>query len=385
MSSLKEISVALSVRVKGLLETLRPEVANIEKSSLAVSRAAERIAQSWSGSWAGYHSELYYRDFAVPPLEYSFSPEWGGLNGIPPGWQKRTADEVRERIERLSGESIAALEKSTDNLLQQAKALQSEIVTEISGLHLQSGLDQEKNLLKDLEKFEWGFSIGKIIHANTPNQIVSRDSEAMYQGMRVPAHQYYSALAVHEKSECDAVTAFLKDASRLLRQVELNAGPLGLSEGADQRPVKAVLAICDRFHTIAKQLAQRRDSRSTLRIEDEYDVQDLLHALLRLYFDDIRPEEWTPSYGGGSSRMDFLIKGHEIAVEAKMTRKGLLAKEVSEQLIIDSAKYRQHPECKTLVCLVYDPAGLVKNPRGIERDLAKLSGNGLELICLITP
>jgi hypothetical protein len=83
--------------------------------------------------------------------------------------------------------------------------------------------------------------------------------------------------------------------------------------------------------------------------------------------------------------MDFLLKGHEIAVEVKMTRKGLLAKEVSEQLIIDAAKYRQHPECKTLVCLVYDPAGLVKNPRGIERDLAKLSGNGLELICVITP
>jgi len=114
-------------------------------------------------------------------------------------------------------------------------------------------------------------------------------------------------------------------------------------------------------------------------------VQDLLHALLRLYFDDIRPEEWTPSYGGGSSRMDFLLKGHEIVVEVKMTRKGLWAKEVSEQLIIDAAKYRQHPECKTLVCLVYDPEGLVKNPRGIERDLAKLSGNGLEVICVVTP
>ena len=83
--------------------------------------------------------------------------------------------------------------------------------------------------------------------------------------------------------------------------------------------------------------------------------------------------------------MDFLLKGYEIVVEVKMTRKGLWAKEVSEQLIIDAAKYRQHPECKTLVCLVYDPEGLVKNPRGIERDLAKLSGNGLEVICVVTP
>jgi hypothetical protein len=63
----------------------------------------------------------------------------------------------------------------------------------------------------------------------------------------------------------------------------------------------------------------------------------------------------------------------------------LTAKKVSEQLIIDAAKYRQHSECKTLICLVYDPAALVKNPRGVERDMAKLSGNGLEMICVITP
>jgi hypothetical protein len=63
----------------------------------------------------------------------------------------------------------------------------------------------------------------------------------------------------------------------------------------------------------------------------------------------------------------------------------LKAKEVSEQLIIDAAKYRQHTECKTLICLMYDQDGLIKNPRGIERDLAKLSGNGLEMVCVITP
>ena len=366
-------------------ETLSPDLLRVEKSSVAVDKATQQLAASWGGSWVGYHSELYYRDFVPPPLQNTFSPEWGGVNGIPPGWQKRSADEVRERIDQLSGESIATLENSTDGLLQEAKALQTEIVTEMSGLHLQPGLEQEKKLLNQLEKINWGHNIGEIIHTNTPSHVISRDSEAVYQGVKVPAHQYYSALAVQKKSECDAITAFLKAASRLLRQVELNAGPMGMSEGAEQQPVKAVLAVCDRFHTIARQLVQRRDGRPTLGIEDEYDVQDLLHALLRLYFDDIRPEEWTPSYGGGSSRMDFLLKGHEIVVEVKMARRGLLAKEVSEQLIIDAAKYRQHPECKTLVCLVYDPSGLVKNPRGIERDLAKLSGNGLELICIITP
>ncbi|MEI6002257.1 hypothetical protein H3V53_35580 [Paraburkholderia bengalensis] len=35
---------------------------------------------------------------------------------------------------------------------------------------------------------------------------------------------------------------------------------------------------------------------------DEYDVQDLLHGVLHLEFDDIRPEEWCPSYAGTGTR-----------------------------------------------------------------------------------
>ncbi len=149
--------------------------------------------------------------------------------------------------------------------------------------------------------------------------------------------------------------------------------------------MKILLAACDRFHQVARQLTQRRRNRPTLEITDEYDVQDLLHALLRLHFDDIRPEEWTPSYAGGSSRMDFLLKEEQIVIEAKMTRAGLGAKEASEQLIIDAARYSGHPDCKTLGCFVYDPTGLMKNPRGIERDLGKLSRAGLEVIAVIVP
>ena len=72
-----------------------------------------------------------------------------------------------------------------------------------------------------------------------------------------------------------------------------------------------------RFYKIARQLRNRHGNRQTLSIEDEYDVQDLLHALLHLYFDDIRPEEWTPSYAGKSARVDFLLKNEKTVIEVK--------------------------------------------------------------------
>lgn len=132
--------------------------------------------------------------------------------------------------------------------------------------------------------------------------------------------------------------------------------------------------LCLRFHRSARQLQNRHDKRQTITIEDEYDVQDLLQAILRLHFDDIRAEETTPSYAGGASRVDFLLKAERIIVEVKKTRATMREKELGEQLIIDRARYAVHPDCDTLVCFVYDPEGRIGNPVGIERDLENHPG-----------
>jgi len=385
MATLPNIATALLGKVKTLEEELTAKLGDLQAACDKLSEAASKVEESWSGSSLGYHSELHYGSFERPPLQSRFDPEWGGINGLPGGWAARTPDEVKQQIEQLAGVTFSNLEEYTSAVLAEAKELHSEIVTEVSAVHAKAGLEREKGLLVELEGFKWGKTIGEYMSANMNTGFMSRDSRAIAQGVRLPAHLYYRAVVFESETQCAAVRDFLGLSGRLLRQIELNAPSGEVSDGADQQPVKAVLAICDRFHLVARQLQHRRESRPTLEIKDEYDVQDLLHALLRLYFDDVRPEEWTPSYGGGSSRMDFLLKQEQIVVEAKMTRAGLGAKEVSEQLIIDAAKYREHQDCKTLVCLVYDPGGIVKNPRGIERDLARLAGNALEVMCVITP
>ena len=119
-------------------------------------------------------------------------------------------------------------------------------------------------------------------------------------------------------------------------------------------------------------------------IRDRYDTQDLFHSLLQLYFDDIRPEEWSPSYAGSGSRVDFLLKQEEIVVEIKKTRKNLKTKQIGEQLIIDIARYKEHPNCKQLICFVYDPEGWVVNPAGLENDLTGVK-DGLNVNVYIIP
>lgn len=78
-----------------------------------------------------------------------------------------------------------------------------------------------------------------------------------------------------------------------------------------------IVNLCRRFPRYVLQLATRHDSRAALQIADEYDLQDNLHALLRLHFDDVREEVWTPNYGGIHTRMDFLLKREKTVVETK--------------------------------------------------------------------
>ena len=132
-----------------------------------------------------------------------------------------------------------------------------------------------------------------------------------------------------------------------------------------------------KFHEVVKQLQKRHDNRETLVVKDEYDVQDLLHALLKIDFDDIRPEEYTPSYASGTSRMDFMLPDHEIVIETKMTRKSLTTKNLGTELIVDKEHYRKHPECKTLYCLVYDPDGYVENRQGFVNDISEYWSIGM--------
>jgi hypothetical protein len=147
---------------------------------------------------------------------------------------------------------------------------------------------------------------------------------------------------------------------------------------------ESIELICHKFHIVAKQLEKRHEERSTIRINDEYDVQDLFYALLRLYFDDIRPEEWSPSYAGGNSRIDFLINNEKIIIEIKRTRSRLKDKEIGEQLIIDIERYKTHPKCRKMICFIYDPEELLRNPKGLQNDL-ECSENEFSVRMIISP
>ena len=82
--------------------------------------------------------------------------------------------------------------------------------------------------------------------------------------------------------------------------------------------------------------------------------------------------------------MDFLLKLEQIVIAGKKSRSGLEARELEEQLIVDIQKYSLHPDCRTLVCFVYDPEGRIANPRSVESNLSG-ERDGITVRVIIAP
>jgi hypothetical protein len=248
------------------------------------------------------------------------------------------------------------------------------------GLRTRADLDAAETKKQDWLKFNETL-VGQLFATSNVKGLFA---ESGFGGISVP------------RSLEDLFDYFRHDMDREIARLEGVIDRLSLAHEPDDKPaartgtdsaldaVNTLERIANTFHSVVKQLQVRRQDRPTLDVKDEYDVQDLIHSLLRLFFDDIRPEEWTPTHAGAASRVDFLLKREKVVVEVKHTRRGLDAKTLGEQLIVDIARYRSHPDCRVLFCLVYDPEGRIHNARGVEHDLES-AVTGLLVRVLIRP
>jgi predicted RNA-binding Zn-ribbon protein involved in translation (DUF1610 family) len=142
--------------------------------------------------------------------------------------------------------------------------------------------------------------------------------------------------------------------------------------------------LLSRFHSIVKTLESRGRDRKPLEIHDEYDVQYLLMALLRIQFSNVITEGWTPPYAGSSKRMDFIMKDEKIVIETKMTRTNLSDSRIGDELIVDIGHYKQVAECKNLFCFIYDPNSRLTNPQGL-RDLERENSEEFAVHIIVGP
>jgi hypothetical protein len=240
-NELSQCAKELLEKVEKVEASIRARLAELGPIQERIFKACLKVAPSWSGSHFGYHWNLYYGEFQTPPLEDSFSVEWGGLNGLSEEWRPRSPEEVLEHIRQLAGGNPPALETEAKGFTDSMKDLQSEILVELAPLNDLSGFTQEKDLLAQLEKWDWKEDAKDKYCSSAMRTLPNgtRDSEAFHQGCQLPTHMYYEASAQAVKSRFESIQGFWKTARRLLKQLQAIdkrlASPVARENGADYR------------------------------------------------------------------------------------------------------------------------------------------------------
>jgi REase_DpnII-MboI len=138
---------------------------------------------------------------------------------------------------------------------------------------------------------------------------------------------------------------------------------------APQAPdVAMVEQICKRLPHSARVLALRsRKGKIPFEVADEYDVQDLLHAVLRAYLKYSVQEDPLPKVAGAkSSRIDVSIEELGILIEVKYVRGPADQKRIFEEYSQDLLLYAEWAHLKTLIYLIYNSDDL-KDPEAFEK------------------
>jgi hypothetical protein len=141
--------------------------------------------------------------------------------------------------------------------------------------------------------------------------------------------------------------------------------------------VSLVLRLCERLHAAARILAKRRQGKDPFEITDEYDAQDLLHAVLRAYLKYTVHEEPLGKVGGGhSGRADIAIEELGAVVELKYVHGPDDQRRVVDEFSNDLLLYTKWPHLKHFIYLVYNSQDL-RDPEALDKLAGPCSLNGV--------
>ncbi|OZF42111.1 TIR domain-containing protein [Rhodococcus sp. 14-2470-1a] len=148
--------------------------------------------EAWSKSNLGYHAFVYYHGIQAPPPGVIFSKEWGLSESS--GWEIRSESDVRATILTECGDvDVAALGDMSDaarkTILGKKEALMSILATVLAA-GPDPYLDKLSTTIQDVS----APSADAFTRQYIPRgQHMSRDMQAMQQGLMVAPHQRLSA------------------------------------------------------------------------------------------------------------------------------------------------------------------------------------------------
>lgn len=169
---------------------------SLEPDLEAIKSAADQLTRSFSGSWLGYHSRVYFEDFQIPPPGAVFSIEWGLMlrssNDSTENWREYDSELVKEHLFRIAdGRSLDHGRNAAIGAIHQFNTASREVLS-ILEVVLMSGPDSFLTGLKeDIQSLRHSSMIDiadNWIKSKQGKPITIRDVRAVNEGTSIPPH-----------------------------------------------------------------------------------------------------------------------------------------------------------------------------------------------------
>lgn len=188
------IQIADRLNAQGQLG-LKPE---LNKLSDDLRNAARQVGKSHSGSWIGYHANVYYQNLSSPPPGAHFSQEWGlkelysNRMGSRGDWLEYNSDEVKKKIHEMAGnpdlEPIKKVARECQELFEDDL---SEVLSILSTELSKSNDDFLQTIKKEILELKTNIiDPSELLERWNPSRgAITRDATAVGQGLKPPPHQ----------------------------------------------------------------------------------------------------------------------------------------------------------------------------------------------------
>lgn len=189
-----------------------------------LSRACGILEQAWSGSFVGWHGRMYFQDFEKPSIHQRFNGEWGGIHGIPDGWEEKDAKQVSQKISEIIGNDfdVDKFQDSIKVIRSSIEDLKSSVNTVLSVADLSKN-PKDDDVAKKIEEFTFGEPKIDYVNNHLPKTLWTRDTEALRQGTCIPSHLYYQGVAYEAEETVKSYKEYKKLVDRLIKQVEMRS------------------------------------------------------------------------------------------------------------------------------------------------------------------
>jgi len=159
----------------------------------------------------------------------------------------------------------------------------------------------------------------------------------------------------------------LKPLSNLVKIVETTEMPIILEKQGTREKLGIIFTVIDKFTSASTSLTNRRKNKTSIDIVDEYDVQDILHVILKPFFPTIKSEQVVSGNDDEKFlKIDFLIASEKAAIECKFIRDNNHATSITKEINDDIQTYAKHQDCNNLIFFIYDKDMHISNPDVLE-------------------